>query len=1004
MNIEAKEYKGFEIISQDDIPDCSSKGIYLRHKKTGLEVFHLLNEDTENLCGFCFRTPPESSNGIAHILEHSVLCGSEKFPLRDPFINLENQSLKTYLNALTGPINTMYPVSSVIEEDYFNLVSVYADSVFFPNLKKEAFMQEAYHLEKDDEGNYSIQGVVYNEMKGVYSSFDSISYKAVISSILKGTPFDKDSGGDPQEIPDLTYEQYLAFHKKFYRPDNCLVFLYGNIPTEKQLDFLQEFLINRLEQRSKLYPKLTETPLETIQKMTPVIFDKPIREDSYGPNIMVKDKNENPSVYFTWRLPPADNLEKSIEQRLISEILVQNDGSPLTKAIINSGLITDVSPYNGINGGTVFSSFTIGMDGVKKSNVSKLQKLILKTINNLVKKGINQDDIDCAVMDLEISTKEVRRSAGPFSLTLLRRALKGWTVGRSPSQELLIQDAFDSVKAKINANPDYLKSLLKEYFIENNQLCINVVTPSPKFAMTCREKEEKQIARLRSLISDKELEQQTAILRKFQQQDETELLSCLPHINARKIKYNIPQIHTDFQMLEYESGRQVPFMCNIEPTNGINYFSVCFPIDVLDAKDYPYLPLLIYMITEVGWNGLKWDKCATLINKYSGSFSAASITGECPNTDLAKQIRTEYEKYNFIGREWLCIRVKMLSENTKPCLDFFADCIKNPDFNDKRRIKHLFDEFLADFESSVSDSGHLYMNSLSGAYFNRSKTVDELLSGISNLHFVRTLKGKTNLISKKMQELSRKIFSSGAVIDLICDAKSKTSSVEYIKQFASKLELKMPDCANDKTTFESLKKLIDVCNLENELNCFEKDIQVGYGSVNFKCSSYATIEASAEAVYSHWLSSSLLWEKIRTVCGAYGAFAQNDSVDQLFSIITYRDPNPLKSLEQIEECLRLGAEKCFTEEEVIKVITGTFSSELKPRTPQTLGYVGFERLLTCIHQDDVNKRIKLTLEVTPEQIHNAAIRIYENFKKFHRETVLCPKSDIVSSKINKICL
>ena len=494
MNIEAKEYKGFEIISQDDIPDCSSKGIYLRHKKTGLEVFHLLNEDTENLCGFCFRTPPESSNGIAHILEHSVLCGSEKFPLRDPFINLENQSLKTYLNALTGPINTMYPVSSVIEEDYFNLVSVYADSVFFPNLKKEAFMQEAYHLEKDDEGNYSIQGVVYNEMKGVYSSFDSISYKAVISSILKGTPFDKDSGGDPQEIPDLTYEQYLAFHKKFYRPDNCLVFLYGNIPTEKQLDFLQEFLINRLEQRSKLYPKLTETPLETIQKMTPVIFDKPIREDSYGPNIMVKDKDENPSVYFTWRLPPADNLEKSIEQRLISEILVQNDGSPLTKAIINSGLITDVSPYNGINGGTVFSSFTIGMDGVKKSNVSKLQKLILKTINNLVKKGINQDDIDCAVMDLEISTKEVRRSAGPFSLTLLRRALKGWTVGRSPSQELLIQDAFDSVKAKINANPDYLKSLLKEYFIENNQLCINVVTPSPKFAMTYREKEEKQIA------------------------------------------------------------------------------------------------------------------------------------------------------------------------------------------------------------------------------------------------------------------------------------------------------------------------------------------------------------------------------------------------------------------------------------------------------------------------------------------------------------------------------
>lgn len=1004
MDFNTKEYKGFELISYEDIPDCSSKGIYLRHKKTGLEVFHLLNDDTENLCGFCFRTPPESSNGIAHILEHSVLCGSEKFPLRDPFINLENQSLKTFLNALTGPLATMYPVSSVIEEDYFNLMSVYADSVFFPNLKKEAFMQEAYHLEKNEDGEYSIQGVVYNEMKGVYSSFDSICHKSIVTSITKGTAYDKDSGGDPSVIPELTYEQYLEFHKKFYRPDNCLLFLYGNIPTEKQLDFLQEFLISRIEQRLDLYKPLSETPLSVITNMKPDVIDKPVRVETFGPNVLEKDKDENPSVYFSWRLPDSNDVEKSIEQRLLSEILVQNDGSPLTKAIINSGLIKDISPYNGINNGTKLSYFSVGMDGVKKSSIDKLYKLIIKTINNLIKKGIEQDDIDCAVMDLEISTKEVRRSMGPFSLTLLRRVMRSWTMGEEPSKHLYVKKAFDAVKKRIAEQPDYLTSLLKEYFIDNNQLCINIITPSPKFAEECRKNESLQIEKLKAQISDVELEKQTTVLREFQQKDESELLSCLPHINARTIKYNIPQIHTDFEMLEYGKDKKVPFMCNVENTNGVNYLSVCFPFDVLDTSDYEYLPLLIYMITEVGWNGKSWDKCATIVNKYSGSFSCASITGECPSTDLALRLKSEYGKYNITGREWLCMRVKMLSENTKQCLDFFADCISSYDFKDIKRVRHLFDEFLSDFENSISESGHLYMNSLASASFNRSKAVDEILTGITNLSFIRTLKGKYRLISKKMNDIAKKVFSSGAVIDLICDRDSKDSAVESIKEFASKLFLKMPESANPSTTFDSLKKLIKVCDLNSDLNCFEKDIQVGYGAVSFKCSSYATIEASAEAVYAHWLSSSLLWERIRTVCGAYGAFAQNDSVEQIFAILTYRDPNPVKAIEQIEECLRLGSEKVFTEDEVIKAITGTFSSELKPRTPKSIGYIGFERLLTCIHQDDVNMRIKLTLEVTPEHMHNAAVRLYDNFRQMCKKTALCPKTDNSGSAFAKIRL
>lgn len=994
----AKEYKGFEILSQEDIPDCSSKGIYLRHKKTGLEVFHLFNNDTENLCSFCFRTPPESSNGIAHILEHSVLCGSEKFPVKDPFINLENQSLKTYLNALTGPVNTMYPVSSVIEEDYFNLMSVYADSVFFPNLKKEAFMQEAYHLEKNN-NEYSIQGVVYNEMKGVYSSFDSVCYKNIASLIFKGTTFDKDSGGDPAEIPELTYEQYLAFHKKYYRPDNCLVFLYGNIPTEKQLDFLQSFLINRLEERLSDYSSESESPLDFINKMKLSEISETVTEESYGPNLVEKNKDEDPTVCFSWRLPSSVELENKIEQRIISAILLQNDGSPLNKAIINSGLVKEVFPYSGVFSRGKFNSFCVGADGVKKKNINKLYKIIKDTINDLIKNGVSQDDIDCAIMDLEFSTKEIVRSGGPFSLVLLRRVINGWTVGQNPSEQLYIQKAFDNVKNKIKSDANYLTNVLKKYFIDNREQCINIITPSPKFAQEYRKKEAVHIERLKAELSDNDLDLQTKQLRDFQQKDESELLKLLPHINARKIKYSIPQIKSNFQMLEYEKDRKVPFVTTIEPTNGINYFSVCFPFDVLDSEDYEYLPLFNYMITELGWNGKKWDQCATLVNKYSGGFSSATVTGECSQTENGKKIKNDFEKYNIIGREWVCLRIKMLQENTSDCLELFSDCILSPDFSDIKRIKHLFAEFLTDFESSISESGHLYMNSIAGSYFNRSKAVDEILTGITNLQFIRKLKGKEKFISNKLNKIANKLFSSGAVINLICDENSKDSAVENIKNFALKLSLKMPDTPNPETTFESLKQLIKVCKPDQQLSCFEKNIQVGYGAALFKCSSYATIEATSDAVYSHWLSNSLLWERIRTICGAYGAFAQNDSIDQVFTILTYRDPNPVCSLMEIEESLRIGAEKVFTEDEVVKAITGTFSSELKPRTPKTLGYVGFERILTCIAQEDVNTRIRLTLEVTPDLMHQAAVRLYENYKNYVRKAALCPKSVKLSSNI-----
>jgi Zn-dependent M16 (insulinase) family peptidase len=363
-------YKGFDLISVTDIPDYEAKGYYLRHRKTGLEVFHILNSDEENLFSFSFRTPAADSTGAPHILEHSVFCGSEKFPLREPFVNLMNQSVYTYLNAMTYPDKTVYPASSMNKTDYYHLMDVYSDAVFFPLLRKETFLQEGRRLEVDDKGVYSMQGVVYNEMKGNYSSFSSVAFDEQIRSLQKGSCYENDSGGDPLVIPSLTYEQFRAYHHRYYSPSNCLLFLYGNIPTEEQLDFVQNAVLDRLE---KMYPVPDEStccrnPYEALE--TPGSDGVMITVNKTGPDSDAKDS----SVTVNWRYGRSRDIDTTMEIIYLMQVLAGNDSSPLLKALTDSHLGERPVRW----GGPITSSQMVctGLEGVKKDDALKVKKLI----------------------------------------------------------------------------------------------------------------------------------------------------------------------------------------------------------------------------------------------------------------------------------------------------------------------------------------------------------------------------------------------------------------------------------------------------------------------------------------------------------------------------------------------------------------------------------------------------------------------------------------------------
>lgn len=1001
MDLSTGEYKGFKVLSIKDVPDCNAKGIYLRHEKTGLEIYHLLNDDKENLCCFSFRTPPKVSNGVAHIIEHSALCGSEKYPLKDPFIHLENQSLNTYLNALTGCDKTMYPVSSVVEEDYFNLVSVYADSVFFPNLKREAFLQEAHRLELDENGKYSIQGVVYNEMKGVYSQFYSAESDVLNRAFFKDTIYALDAGGDPSVIPDLTYEEYLEFYKEKYTPDNCLIFLYGNIPTEKQIDFFTENFITRLEKRP-LTNSAGKKNLEILQsqKITPVT--ERIDLQGIGPK---STENTDPSVCAAWYVGDTFGIDSFIESNVIESILFSHDGSPLRKALLNSGLGIDIDDLSGIDGGSKFRTMCFGLRGVKEKNKEKVYDLIVSEIKKVIDEGINKDDLDSALLGAEFALKEISRSSGPYSLVYLRKVVKAWAYGEEPETYLLLRAGFERFRENLKKDSRYLEKLMQKYFIDNKHSALVTITPSDRYTLEMQKKEEAQIERIKKLYTKEALLEQNKKLKEYQEKDESDLLSCLPSIDIKTVKYELPDPHAEVEYIKTASGK-VPFGYSIQSTNGINYFDIRFPIDVLDPEDYFYVGFLLYAATEIGWGSKTFEQTQTIVNKYSGAFYSGTETSSVSENEESTKIRKSLEEYCITDRDWFYYRFKSLNYMTKDSLDFLSECISSPDFMDLKRISTLYKQYINDFSDAVSAGGHKFLLDRCTSVINKSKAADEVLGGISNLLYLKKQKNIKKL-AKRLSEIQQKIVSSGCFIFLICDKDSFEPAKKEISDFAFKLNLSKPALTNPKNNFENLKKLCSIKKLKNsKVECFSKDIQVGFACSAFLTDGaiYGSREMTARHVFSNWLSNSLLWEQIRTICGAYGASAYLEQIEKVFGIATYRDPDPLKSISVIADCLKEASSYNFTEDEIEKTAAGVFSSDLTPKTPKSLGSIAMTRLIYCISNKTVETRVKNTLSITAKEVHEASVKVYEDYCKNVQSSVVIQKNNKNVGKLRQIKL
>jgi len=996
------EYKGFIVLSIDDLVDYKAKGVYLRHKTTGLEVYHIINDDNENLFSFNFRTLSHNSMGAAHIMEHSVLCGSEKFPLKEPFTTLENQSVKTFLNALTYPDKTSYPAASLVKSDYFNLMDVYADAVFFPKLSKQTFMQEGYRLEIDENEKLSIQGVVYNEMKGNFSTFNQIAMSHVIDTMYPDSVYSYESGGDPLEIPELKYEQWLEFHKTFYKPSNCLLFLYGNIPTQVQLDFIIEKYIPRLEKKYKadLIVNLNN-PLPFVSEKIKALQANPFLQESVTKTYTAPDNGATGAmVCSAWY-----SGETSMEKVFLCEVISGNDSSPLSKLLQDSELGDDLAPVCGTFGYVHNNNFiAYGLSGVKKENEQKVLELVQKSINKIYNEEISEDDINSAIMGIDFSLREIGRHWGPYSITLMSKVLAGWSNGLKPSYQLYPISDFEKIKQKVRTEPDYVKKLIKKYFIDNKIRADVIVEPSESYFEERNEKEKLSLAKLEKQTDLETLKKELEQLHAYQSKIETaEELSCIPHLKVSELSTDINHVKTEKTKIPCSDG-DITLVLSDEPTNGIVYVDVAFPIDNVPPQDLKYLPLLVDSLTDLGWNGKKWDVCTAQMGCVMGDVGARTIIGELSDSEFSRESAAKYENQNIPGRSWISISAKFLAEKTESSLELLSEIVSKMSFDDTKRLETILSEEQLDKKSNFIRHGNHYLSLRGRCYNNKASAMSEIFYGVTQyFHMNSYTKKNVPELLKKFKQMYSDILNQGCLLHVTSDSDSIKKVVSLMPDFVKNTELKSLKKSFGYKLEDYVPYIYQNDKSNNQIEAMKIDTQAGFAATYFPCSIWLTKEAAAEDILSTWLNGHQLWEKIRMTGGAYGGSCSPDATDKIFSMMSWRDPTPLKSLDLFIESLKEVCEKEFTDEDVECCIISNYSDEIVPDSPSQRGMRGFNRFLFGTTSQMIQKRIEDSLKVTPEDVHQAALRLYE-MSKNSKKLVICDNSTDFYGKVIKIKL
>jgi Zn-dependent M16 (insulinase) family peptidase len=961
-------HPAFETVTENELPEFRCSSILLRHRKTGCEVWKLKADEVENSFAFVFRTPPSDATGVAHIVEHSVLCGSEAYPVKDAFLVLSRRSLATFLNALTWPDKTAYPAASAVKADFFNLLSVYGDAVFHPLLTRQTFMQEAHHLEVDGTGALIIKGVVYNEMRGDYASPDSLAGTASSTKLFSpGHPYSMDSGGDPERIPDLDYEGFRRFWAEHYHPGNCRIFLHGDIDLGEELAFLEERFLSGFDSRASGAGGASAADAAAgPDTAIPVQarFEAPLRIDVPFP--LAVGAESSSQVVVNWLGPQITDELESFGIELLGEILLGHDGAPLAQALRVSELGEDLSPQCGIDTQYRQVILSAGLRGTAPESEAAVESLIIETIRTYVDAGIPEQARETALHSIAFANREIRRGSSTFGLRLLFRALRGWIHGSPPEATLSFERVLAGARAAMAADSTWLEGLAYRWIIDNPHRTTVTVHPEAGLLERRAAETSARMAELATSLGEAGLARVRAEqegLAAMQSATESEaLLSAIPMLRVSDLPRKVEVIHR-------ESGRVAGVALSSRPmfTNGIVYLELAFPIDSLPREAQVWMPLFSRFATSAGMEGMDWAKVAEALAACSGGFSASLEASRLAGAGGLTP--------GFPTRTFILFRLKALAERFDEALGLALSLLAKADTSDHARVGDLLSELGNDILSAVVPAGNSFAAARAAAPWSPSLSIDESWRGTSQAAFVKSLRSTAQIadIASALELINKAVFArQGLCASLTADPGRIDAARVALEARLPLLPALLPSLAA--RAYPEAPAL----DPSDRHEAFTITSEVGFAAATLRGSRLEAPAHAHESVLAHMLNRGALWDEIRVKGGAYGASVWVDGLEGVASFSTYRDPGPVASLSAFSRVLEEAAKGGGMRASVEAVI-GVGGRDLKPLLPEEKSQVDFRRELFGIEDSARQAKRDAILATTEKELRDAAGRLAADY-------------------------
>jgi Zn-dependent M16 (insulinase) family peptidase len=905
---------GFELVREQDIPEINTRARIFRHVRTGAELISMENDDTNKVFGITFATPPTDSTGLPHILEHAVLCGSRKYPVKDPFIQLAKGSLNTFLNAMTFADKTTYPVASQNLQDFYNLIDVYLDAVFYPRITPEILQQEGWHyeLESADEP-LTFKGVVFNEMKGAFSSPDGVLARWSQQALFPDTVYGVESGGDPKHIPDLTYDQFRQFHQTYYHPSNAKIWFYGDDDPETRLRLIDEFIAGF--DRLNVQPEMDLQPRFAEPRTVRLGYAAEEDEDGEGGGKTLLTVN--------WLLTENTNPEETLGLNMLEHILLDTPASPLRKALIDSGLGEDLTG-GGIDEQVREMYFSAGLKGIEAEDAPKVEALIFDTLAKLAEEGIDPEMIEASVNTVEFSLREYNTGGFPRGLAMMISALTTWLYGHDPLAPLAFEAPLNAIKARLAAGEKYFEGLIGKYLLNNPHRVTVILEPDPTVRERDEAEERARLDAVRAAMTEGDVAaviENTEKLRLMQETPDTpEDLAKIPMLRLEDLDKQGQTIPS-----EQITVHGVPLLYHDLFTNGIAYFDLGLNLKVLPQEYLPYVGLFSRGLLEMGTQTEDYVKLSQRIGRKTGGLRPSSF------------VSTVHDGENTTA--WLFLRGKGTMSQTQDLLDIMRDILLTVNFDNPERFLQIALESKAGKESGLVPGGHGVVNGRLKAQFSESDWVSEQMGGVSYLFFVRDLikriESNWPAVLAVLEDMRQLLVNRNTMIaNVTLDAANWALFQPQVEQFIAALPTESGDLALWTPQRGPANEGLTIPAQVNYVGKGARLYDHGY-----------TMHGSA-LVIRGFLNTAYLWEKVRVQGGAYGGFATFDRHTGVFSFLSYRDPNLLETLANYDAAARYLRELELHPDELTKSIIGTIGSIDAYQLPDAKGFTALVRHLT----------------------------------------------------------